>query len=113
MGGERETTVCASKATSKDTTVLGDIRIHEAKGEVHFHADSSGLKVAVPCGVWFQAWTRLMNEGGIFNYIDPKRNTIIQVDTIVDGAKIDAKVSINTIEIGDTFKALQEFTIGK
>lgn len=113
MGGERETTVCASKATNKDTTVLGDIRIHEAKGEIHFHADSSGLKVAVPCGVWFQAWTRLMNQGGIFNYIDSKRGTIIQVNAVVDDAKIDAEISVNKIEIGETFKALQEFTTGK
>ena len=113
MGGERETTVCQSKATSKKAT-LGDIRVHESNSEVHFHADSSKLKVAVPTGIWFQAWMRLMDQGGTFSFIDSERGTRVMVDIpTIDDDVIDAKVSISKIEMGDTFKALHEFTTRK
>jgi hypothetical protein len=112
MGGERETVLSPSKANGKKATI-GDIRVHEKDGEVHFHADSSGLKAAVPSGVWFQAWMKLMDQGGTFSFVDAERNTAVTADVIVADGKIDADISVSEIKVGDTFKALHEFTIRK
>lgn len=113
MGGERETTVCSAKDVGKKTTI-GDIRVHEANGEVHFHADSSKLKVAVPSGIWYRDWTRLIDDGGSRTFIDIERGTRLMLDLDVgDHNAIDAHISIDEIDLGDTFKALHEFTSGK
>ena len=117
MGGERETTVAAA-ISKKGSAKIGDIRIHESKGEIHFHVDSSNFKVAVPSGVWFQAWMRLMDQGGSFTFVDAKRNTsvIATVEVTTDGndkSRVDAKLLIGEIETSDAFRTLHEFTIGK
>jgi hypothetical protein len=115
MGGERETTVASSKS-DKNKTTIGDIRIHEANGEVHFHSDSSKLKVAVPSGAWYRDWTRLVDQGGSCTLIDNERNTRLTVEVALRGddfSEIDASLSIAKIVMSDTFKALHEFTTGK
>jgi hypothetical protein len=111
MGGEREI-VCPSKDIGKGMT-LGDIRIHESDGDVHFHDDSSKLKVAVPCGVWFSAWLKLMVYGGNFSYIDTDRGAMVQVNVVTHDAVVDVETFVEKIEVGDTFKAMQKFTFGK
>ncbi|MFA5766866.1 MAG: hypothetical protein WC919_03005 [Candidatus Paceibacterota bacterium] len=114
MGGERETTVSPTKAKNK--TTIGDIRIHEANGEVHFHADTAKLKVAVPSGVWYRDWTRLTDQGGSCTFIDNERSTRLTVEVALRGddfSEIDASLSITKIAMSDTFKALHEFTTGK
>jgi len=113
MGGERETTVSPSKAKNKAT--IGDIRIHESNGEVHFHADATKLKVAVPSGIWYRDWSHLVDMGGTCTFIDIERSTrlVVEVNTDFDSDEIDARLSISSIKMGDTFKALQTFTTGK
>ena len=122
MGGECETVVPSSKSKA-DKMTLGDIRVHEKDGEVHFHADSSGLKAAVPSGIWFQVWLRLMDQGGSFTFVDAERGTSVVVKvTVTDilpttqpgpNSQVDASVSVSKIGVGDIFKALHEFTIRK
>ena len=120
MGGERETTVAAA-ISKKGETQVGDIRLHESDGEVHFHADSSGLKVAVPSGIWFQAWMRLMDQGGSFTFVDTSRNTslVLTIQVVADTGdtkakpRIDAELLVGEIESGDAFKTLHEFTTRK
>jgi hypothetical protein len=116
MGGERETKVspCASKAKTDNVTVC-DIRVHEVNGEVHFHADSLKLKVAVPSAVWYRDWTRIVDLGGTCTFIDIERSTrlIVEVNTDFDSDEIDAHLSVSKISMGDTFSALQKFTMGK
>jgi hypothetical protein len=115
MGGERETTVASSKSQDKNKTTIGDIRIHEANGEVHFHSDSSKLKVAVPSGTWYRDWARLVDLGGTCSFIDVERSTllVVEINTDFDTDETDAHLSISSIKMGDTFKALQTFTMGK
>ena len=119
MGGANETTVAASPTVTGKGANLGDIRIHESQGEVHFHSDSSKLKVAVPVAVWYKAWTELVNKGGEFCYVDTQRKTslLVAVEITTDGSTgkstIDAEVQVGEITVGDTFKALASFTTGK
>jgi len=114
MGGERETTVASSKS-DKNKTIIGDIRIHEANGEVHFHSDASKLKVAIPSGTWHRDWTRLVDLGGTCSFVDVERSTllVVEVNTDFDTGEMDAHLSIGSVKMGDTFKALQTFTTGK
>jgi hypothetical protein len=114
MGGERETTVASSKS-NKNKTTIGDVRIHESNGEVHFHSDASNLKVAVSSGIWYRDWARLADMGGTCTFIDLNRNTRLTVEVTVDLSftEIDAHLSISNIKMGDTFKALHTFTTGK
>jgi hypothetical protein len=114
MGGERETMVASSKS-DKSKTTIGDIRIHEANGEVHFHSDSSKLKVAVPSGTWYRDWARLVDMGGTCTFIDIERSTrlTVEVNTDLDSDEMDAHLAIGNIKMSDTFKALQAFTVGK
>jgi hypothetical protein len=114
MGGEREIKVSSSKS-DKNKTTIGDVRIHESNGEVHFHSDASNLKVAVPSGVWYRDWARLVDIGGTCTFVDIDRSTrlTIEVNTNFDSNEMDAHLSICSIKMGDAFKALQTFTMGK
>ena len=118
MGGERETTVEAGvKTSAAKSTSIGDIRIHENAGEVHFHADSKKLKVAIPSGIWYQAWMRLADTGGRFTYVDAERKTQLAVHIVDDdtGQKPvrEAHLYVTEVDTGDTFKSLHKFTTGK
>jgi hypothetical protein len=113
MGGERETVVNASDLVKGDKTKVDDIRVHEKNGEVHFHADSVNLKAAVPCGIWVQAWLKLMDRGGTFNYVDTKRMTCVNVVVDINLWSFDAKIRVHEVNVGDTFKSLHEFTTAR
>ena len=117
MGGSYETQVESAPVTKGGTTTLGDIRVHEKDGEVHFHADSSGLKVAVPCAVWFKAWDRLNQELGIWSFVDHERGTNLTVemefDPMLDKPVVDVRFEIKEVELSANFKALHKFTTRK
>jgi hypothetical protein len=109
MGGERE--IETNMSNREAGTNMGDIRIHEKNGEVHFH--SKKLKVAVPVGIWFQAWMRLMDLGGTFKFFDIERNTAIDIKVDNICGELDVVASINEVKIGETFKLLHKFTTRK
>lgn len=123
MGGERESTVPKSRTAKQGETLgrtLGKIRFHESAGEVHFHDDDNGLKVAIPTARWYRVWEDLSNgTSKKFQFIDSERNTRLlvrmQMKKNDKGKKVvhSAFIEIQSnIEYNDTFKALQKFTNG-
>jgi hypothetical protein len=114
MGGQRETVV--SKSTG-DPAVVGGFRIHEEKGEVHFHDDKNGLKCSVPPATWFNAWSRLLGEksGSEWNYADPVNGTILTVRLEFlqkrgQKEKVLVHLEMRRAEFSDDFAKLQKFT---
>jgi len=117
MGGERETKVPKSQSQSTPTS-LGDIRIHESGGEVHFHDDKSKLKVAVPVAEWWKEWQRLKTPSVSqqWDYIDSINSTLLSIVSEIDRDKsppeISLKILIEKVKVADNFKKIQEFTKG-
>lgn len=81
MGGQRETTVASKADPVRPGQTVGDVRVHEKSGEVHFHVDKFGLKVAVPVPRWFAAWGKLRTEPGHWHFYDTERNCLLKVRT--------------------------------
>lgn len=122
MGGDRETIVPAAKPGKKSgETLLGNLRIHENKGEVHFHDDTLGLKAAVPVADFFRAW-----EAGKTRSFSPKieilagdgkgGNSLLIIERDegqfrASGA-LDINLRITKVVTGSTFRALEEFVNG-
>lgn len=81
MGGDREfTTPAKSTSTSQ---VIGNLRIHENSGEIHFHDDANQLKVAVPSADMFEAWEKLSTgKKKKFSYKDRKNSTELRIEVI-------------------------------
>lgn len=77
MGGDREFTTPAKTVTGQ---FLGNIRIHENNGEVHFHDDRARCKVAVPVAQMFAAWER-MSDGRMtkYKFIDQINGTMLRM----------------------------------
>lgn len=114
MGGERETTVPNSAPTVKGGNAnIGKVRIHENKGEVHFHDDAANLKVAVPVAIWYEAWQRLQRGPypAKWSYVDTKNNTSLKVRLKLKDNKLDCKLSVSTVSVTPDFQALQAFTV--
>lgn len=93
------------------------VRIHENKGEVHFHVDAEQLKAAVPVAAWYEAWDELScMPGKTFRYSDEANGTVLTVESALIGGGInqpdtlDAKIRVEKITIGNTFKELSKFT---
>lgn len=129
MGGERETKVASTPAVkARPAVTVGgpppppspptdqQVRIHENKGEVHFHVDAENLKVAVPVSVWFKAWERLESQPGeTFSYVDKQRETMVTVKSGILAGTLDAEIKVERIanlQTGQTFCELQKFSQG-
>jgi hypothetical protein len=54
MAGTRETVVKQSE--SLEGKSIGDVRIHESGGQVHFHDDKNGLKCAIDVTDFYAKW---------------------------------------------------------
>jgi hypothetical protein len=115
MGGEREVNVASSVKNSAQSPIeIGNVRIHESGGKVHFHSDAKNLKVAVPSAKWFEAWTKLSQSPNKWSYVDHENKTAISVETRFagfTGSLVDAEIILTPITIGDTFVKLQKFTV--
>lgn len=120
MGGDRET-MSQQKVENKtgDVEVVGNVRYHESGGQVHFHDDKNGLKVAVPVATWFGAWQKmLLSLPAEWHFADTERNTIVNVKLRLKEAKphkersarLDALISIEKIELSEAFTALNKFS---
>lgn len=121
MGGERETVAEQRVETpTGETEVIGSVRYHESKGQIHFHDDANNLKVAIPVATWFRGWQHLLT--GVpseWNFVDVERNTLLHVQLAVKEAKpkkgrlkprIDALLSISEVESTDEFSKLVKFS---
>lgn len=129
MGGEREEVIKAEKGRGKKETTQIEgtnqsIRVHENKGEVHFHDDDGGMKCAVPVSVWWKAWERLKNptdtNAHTFTYTDTKNMTVLflEVSNKPDdqgvGFTLDAALHIHPLTgTNTTFDQIQRFTESK
>lgn len=117
MGGEREFKTPTKKSGSKKDReeTIGELRVHESKGEVHFHDDAKKLKVAMPVATWYSAWQRLMDDpNSEFNYPDVERGTVLFVSVIkrpgTDGKpNLELGIYIEEVEITDGLKAMITF----
>lgn len=102
MGGDREFTAPA-KSTSDISRVVGDLRIHENSGEVHFHDDKNGLKVAVPVDTMYAAWDRLSDgRKSKFKYKDLTNGTQLRMKVVArKNAPIDLNVEVRQLKKKD------------
>jgi hypothetical protein len=109
MGGERETVI--AQKSSKDDIVLGSIRIHENKGEVHFHDDERGIKVAIPVSAWYSAWTSISSgKQSKFKFIDTTNKTQLSMKCKNIDGYVTLKATVDSIEFDSQFEALDKFT---
>lgn len=121
MGGSREFVTPASEKSGEEHCgkVIGNIRIHESNGEIHFHDDDNNLKTAVPVADMFSAWQRLA-DGKISKYDYKDRINFSKVRLKVDKSKrnTDLKISIKPLSVDDianptkTFQDFNQFIIG-
>lgn len=116
MGGEYEDKV-PQKQVSVTGSVeeVGTVRFHENKGEIHFHDDKKGLKVAVPVARWFSAWQKLVqNPDEEFVYADSDNQSIltVKVQKKKSGTSVvlDCLIKIDTCKFTDAFSRVNKFS---
>lgn len=115
MGGTNEKTVdTARPASTGKSMTIGKIRIHENKGEVHFHDDDRNLKVAVPTTTFWKAWNGNVNLNSL-QFFDSERETIcdIRFRVVNSGQDVEAEVVLTKAKVNDTFKKLNDFALGR
>lgn len=121
MGGERET-VAEQKvqdAAGADV-VVGSVRYHENKSQIHFHDDANKLKVAIPVATWYKAWISLQSSvPGEWHYADPDNKTILHVIVKCKKANqkkgretttLDVLLHIEKIAVSDDYAKLCKFS---
>jgi hypothetical protein len=103
-----ETRMPAGKG-SKPITIR-KTRIHENEGEVHFHDDESKLKVAVPSGKFWAAWSTNVGLRDL-RFHDTKRGTAAVLH--FTQAPVEVTIDVQKSNIGQSFKLLNDFAMGK
>ncbi len=120
MGGFNEKTVeqapPAAKGRGSKQKTVGKIRIHENSGQVHFHDDANGLKVAVPFDKFVAVWSRNHDLKPIL-LVDNERGTFVEISfgdpKAVESGRVEARVVLGTVAPNDTFKNLNDFALGR
>lgn len=100
MGGDREflsEPAAPSKGDTREQRV-GNLRIHENKGEVHFHDDKTHLKCAIPVATYFRAFDEARHTGFSkpIEFIDHDNKTQVRIErdpSKPDEVEISATVS--------------------
>lgn len=81
MGGDREFTTPAKSIETSEH--IGNLRIHESNGEIHFHDDSNSLKVAIPSADMFAAWEKLSTgQKKKFSHKDRTNGTQLLIEIV-------------------------------
>lgn len=121
MGGEKETVADQKVETDTGIEVVGSVRYHISKSQVHFHDDTNQLKVAIPVATWYKAWNNLLSSyPEEFSYVDVDLGTILRVKLSVkkanpkkgrDVAQIDALIRIEKIQTTAEFSKLHAFSV--
>lgn len=126
MGGERETVASQKVATENGHEVIGSVRYHESKSQIHFHDDANKLKVAIPVATWYKAWNWLLASipseatGREWNYPDTDNRTILHVSLTLKKAnpkkgrltpRMDVLMRIEKIELSEDFSKLNKFSV--
>jgi hypothetical protein len=116
MGGSYEKTVEAQPKVEKakgvppesmGSTNIHQLRIHESKGEIHFHNDNNKLKVAMPVAE-FNVMMRQLKRMKPINFVDDVNKTVLTIEPIFDGSSLALKMVIVPATLGDNFKALND-----
>ena len=90
MGGEKEFTTPAKSTDdgNQQGQTIGNLRIHENKGEVHFHDDSNNLKVAVKVDKMYAEWEKLASgKKKKFKHIDAANGTELRIEIVTQEMK--------------------------
>jgi hypothetical protein len=120
MGGERETTAPQRVETETGSEIVGSIRYHESKSQIHFHDDANKLKVAIPVATWYKAWTTLVSSPNEWRYVDIENGSILYVKLFSKKANekkgrvhstIDALLRIEKIDASEEFSKLNTFSV--
>ena len=121
MGGENETISPQKVETESGVTeVVGSVRYHINKSQVHFHDDNNKLKVEIPVATWYKAWSNLMTSlPSEWNYADVDKGTILHVKLSLKKAnpkkdrqfpQLDALLHIEKISTTEEFNKLNKFS---
>lgn len=137
MGGERETVSPQVVSKKGKSQVVGHVRYHEKGGEVHFHDDAAGLKVAVPVDLWMKTFQEMAgsvpakrelgdpSRGTILHVamklrpkrpkfgITPKLVTTLRVEQVGKKKKDKPKIKAEDVTTDEVFSALKTFTYGR
>lgn len=122
MGGERET-VAEQRVQPEiggDPVVVGTVRYHENKGQIHFHDDANKLKVAIPVSVWYRAWGNMCSSlPSEFHYADPDEGTVLHVALKLkkanpkkkrDRPQLDVLLHVEKLDMTEHFSKLNKFS---
>jgi uncharacterized protein YdeI (BOF family) len=121
MGGEKETVASQKVETETGVEVVGSVRYHISKGQVHFHDDANKLKVAIPVATWYKAWTDLSSSViRLWCYVDTELGTMLTVEISLKKAspkknrplpQLDALIRIEKISTTEEFAKLNKFSL--
>jgi hypothetical protein len=121
MGGERETVASQKVDTETGPEIIGSVRYHESKGQIHFHDDTNKLKVAIPVATWYKAWNGLLASiPAEWHYADPDNCTALHVSLTLKKAnakkdrpapRMDVLMHIEKIELSEDFSKLNKFSV--
>lgn len=92
----------------------GSIRIHENKGEVHFHDDTAAIKVGVPVAEFmkqFLAWKDAPSAPLIL--VDHVRGTTARLEMRSIAGEMDIDYTLEKAKFGKNFQSLLDFAEGK
>lgn len=95
------------------------IRCHEAKGQIHFHADDDGIKAGVPVAEVWSAWRRLQHLDK-FTYLDAENGTLLTIlsyldaDPVTNGDRVSLVINVRSCKptFSKEFRQLDQ-VIGK
>lgn len=103
MGGNNPATLPKSQ-----TAGSGQVRVHENKGEVHFHDDANNRKVATPVAEYDQKWAKCKKELTPVSFIDGQRQTIATLTPKIDKGQIDIEIEVEALAHSATFDSLDK-----
>ena len=115
MGGSNQGTAPpAASPQSAGGSGSSGIRCHESNGEVHFHDDAAGLKVAVPVATFHNMWNDLTSgkKSEAF-YADDSQKTRVVLETVKGNkGEHDIRITVDQAS-GATYKILEKIASGK
>ena len=118
MGGQREQVLDPPRSQPKGKTKLltpsgNKVRIHENKGEVHFHDDTARKKCAVDVADFAAAYDKfigsgVVEEGKQLRLTDKAGKTTV-VLTLIIGDELDVDIAVEDVKYGPNLAKLRRF----
>ena len=95
---------------------VNSVRIHENRGEVHLHDDTSKKKCSVDTTDFWSAWNGFkkdLRDGKSTTLIGKDGKTSAKLTACIDDDKLDVQVLVSDIELGQNFKSIDNFVTAK